>query len=133
LSPVEFHCLARVSRTLSLLLAPVETLMAGWRELRVDGLGPVERVVAVFQVGPPLARLPFPSFKVKVIERANGSFLACPNVVVRRTNGEADWIGGLGASVEEALEDALRRFVRNLGDRQELSEADFAWADPLEF
>jgi hypothetical protein len=93
----------------------------------------VERVAAVFRVGPPLDRLPFPSFKVKVVERADGSFSASPNVALRGLDGEPDWIGGLGASVEEALEDALRRFARNLDERAELSAADFAWSDPSEF
>ena len=50
--------------------------MPDWRELRVEGLGPIERVAAVFQISPPLERLPFVSFKVKVIERVNGTFLA---------------------------------------------------------
>jgi hypothetical protein len=107
--------------------------MGSWRELRVEGLGPVQRVAAMFQIGPPLANLPFPSFKVKVIERANGSFLAVPNVAVRAADGAPDWIGGLGASVEEALENALQYFVRNLGGRAELSEQDFVWSDPVEF
>ncbi len=107
--------------------------MLNWRELRVEGLGPIERVVAVFQIGPPLERLPFPSFKVKVIERANGSFLAVLNVDAHDTNGCRDGEAGLGMTVEEALEDALRRFVRILDEREPLSESDFIWSDATEF
>ena len=59
--------------------------MPDWRDLRLDGLGPITRVVAIFQVGPPLERLPFPSFKVKVIERAgaDGRYLAVLNICLR--------------------------------------------------
>lgn len=107
--------------------------MSDWRELRVEGLGPIERVVAIFQIGPPLERLPFPSFKVKVIERGNGSFLAVLNVAVNGPDGHWDGEAGLGGTAEEALEDALRRFVRLLNERQTVSESDFIWSDPSEF
>jgi hypothetical protein len=107
--------------------------MADWRDLRVEGLGPIDRVVSVFQVGPPLERLPFPSFKIKVVERTNGSFLAVPNVAALGPDGQPDWEAGLGDTVEEALEDVLRRFVRILDERKPSSEADFTWSDPREF
>lgn len=107
--------------------------MSDWRELRVEGLGPIERVVAVFQIGPPLERLPFPSFKVKVIERADGSFVAVLNVAPRGLDGYRDGEAGLGGTIEEALEDALQRFARVVDERQPLTESDFVWSDPTEF
>jgi hypothetical protein len=107
--------------------------MPDWRKLRVEGFGPIDRVVAIFQIGPPLERLPFPSFKVKVIERANGSFLAIMNVAARGSDGCGVWEAGLGNTVEEALEDALRRFIRILDEQVPLAETDFIWSDPTEF
>ena len=107
--------------------------MTDWRRMRIDGLGPIERVVAVFRVGPPLERLPFPSFKVKVVERANGSFVAIPNVAVLASDGSPDWEAGLGRTIEEALEDALKRFVRILDERRPETDVDFAWSDSSEF
>jgi hypothetical protein len=107
--------------------------MTDWRNLKVEGLGPVAREVAVFQVGPPLARLPFASFKVKVIERPDGSYLGLPNVARRSADGSPDWIGGLGASIEEALEDTLRWFVRSLNEDDDTTEEDFVWAAPEDF
>ena len=104
-----------------------------WHSMRIEGVGPISRVVAVFQIGPPLERLPFPSFKVKVLERANGSFLAIPNVTILEPDGLPGWEAGLGGTVEEALEDALRRFIHNFEMRKPGSDADFAWADPGEF
>ena len=106
--------------------------MADWRALRVEGLGPVSREVAVFQVGPPLARLPFASFKVKIIERDNQSFLAIPNVARRLPDGSPDWTAGLGNSIDEALEDALRYFAESIGDGSDSLE-DYEWAAVEDF
>jgi hypothetical protein len=107
--------------------------MSDWRKLRVEGLGPISRQVSVFQVGPPLARLPFASFKIKVIERPDGSFLGVPNVACRSGDGSPDWISGLGSSAEEALEDTLRRFVISVSAREGVTDADFEWAAPEDF
>ncbi len=104
-----------------------------WRQIRFEGLGPISHVAAVFQVGPPLAALPFASLKVKVVERADGSFLGVPNVAVLASDGSPDWVSGLGGTVEEALADALHSFEMSLGGRSELSEACFAWAAPEDF
>jgi hypothetical protein len=102
--------------------------MPTWRSLRVDGLGPIQRVASVFQIGPPLGWLSFPSFKVKVLERVDGSFLGVLNVAVRGHDGSPEWTSGLGATVEEALEDALNRFVETLCGRGDLPDESFAWA-----
>jgi hypothetical protein len=109
--------------------------MPDWRELRVEGLGPIERLVAVFHVGPPLEWLPFPSFKVKVLERlrADDSYVAILNVAPRGPNGYRDGQAGLGSTAEEALEDALRRFAKAVKERGPVTEDDFVWADPTEF
>lgn len=107
--------------------------MSSWRQLKIDGLGPIARVAAVFEIGPPLELLPFAKFKVKIIERDDGSFLGVPNVAKVGLDWQPEWIGGLGASVEEALEDALRNFVQSLGNRTDLAEDSFAWAEPEDF
>ena len=52
--------------------------------------------------------MPFASFKVKVIERDDGSFVGVPNVAIRSPEGTPEWTSGLGDTVEEALADALR-------------------------
>lgn len=107
--------------------------MREWHELRAEGLGPIQRVAAAFQVGPPPECLPFPSFKVKVLERANGSFLAIPNVAPLDPDGYPTREAGHGSTIEEALEDTLRRFTHLLNQLEPRTEADFAWSDPSEF
>jgi hypothetical protein len=107
--------------------------MSDWRNLRVGDLGPISRQVAVFQVDTPRARLPFASFKVKVIERPDGSFLGVPNVACRSADGSPDWIAGLGSSAEEALEDTLRRFAASVNAGEDATDEDFEWAAPEDF
>jgi len=107
--------------------------MADWREMRVEGLLVCERVVAVFHVSDSLARLPFARFKVKVLERPDGTFFACPNVAVRGPAGDAEWIGGFGVTIDEAVEDGLRFFFGTWADRQDLTESDFVWSDLHDF
>jgi len=104
-----------------------------WQTLLVPGLGPIERVVAVFTIGPPLERLPFASFKVKVIERADGSLFGVPNVAVRTADGTPDWIGGFGKTVDEALAECLTYFLGTVDDRAkaDLFEEDFEGQTPL--
>src|SRR5436190_1316918 len=100
--------------------------MSDWRTMRIDGLGPIVRVVAVFQMGPPLQRLPFPSFKVKVLERGEGHFLAVPNVALNSA-GQPDWTSGVGETIDSAMECALRAFIQSLGDQLDFMESDFSW------
>ncbi len=107
--------------------------MRRWQELRAGGLGPLQREVAVFRVGPPLERLPFASFQVKVLERADGSFGAFLNVALLGPDGAPDWLAGPGATVEEAVEDALGWLARALDWQGLLTETDFVWWDPREF
>ncbi len=107
--------------------------MVEWRHLKVEGLCPVSRQVALFQVGPPLSHFPFASFKVKVLELPDGSYLGVPNVARRLADGSPDWIAGLGPSIEEALEDTLRSFARSAGVSGGTIEEDFVWAAPEDF
>ncbi|WP_165247291.1 hypothetical protein [Paludisphaera soli] len=107
--------------------------MLDWREMRVEGLGPISKVAAIFQVGAPLERLPFSSFKIKVLERRDGSFLAVPNVSALGADGHPSWDAGLGDTIDQALGDALERFARLLEELKPSNETDFSWADPTEF
>jgi hypothetical protein len=103
-----------------------------WRDMQVGGLRPVEKIVAVFRITDTRSedrlRLPFPLFSVAVSESLHRGYLASPNVAVRDADGNADWIGGSGPTVEAALEDCLRHFVNNIGGREWLRAEDFYWA-----
>ena len=95
---------------------------------------PVEKVVAVFRISDTRTeshlRLPFPLFNVKVVESIHGGYLASPNVAIKTPDGNADWIGAEGKTVEESLESRLFAFMKNIGERTWLQESDFLWEVP---
>lgn len=98
--------------------------MADWRTLSFQGYTVVERVAAVFEVGPPLHEpLPFASFTVKVLERKAGSFAAHLNVAVRRPDGPPDAEARVGRHPRRGLGERAPRVlapgseVRGVGTR----------------
>jgi hypothetical protein len=102
--------------------------MADWRTLSFQGYMVIERVAAIFQVGPPLpGPLPFASFTVKVFERNDGSFAAHLNVAVRRPDGSPDPEAGLGGTPDEALEDVLKNFWRQVQETGSSEPEHFVW------
>jgi hypothetical protein len=107
-----------------------------WFEVRVDGVIRIDRVAAVFDVWVG-ANLPFPEFKVKIIERFGKGFLGLPNVAVRNPKtGNPECISGLGETIEDALSDTLASFFREIeSNRPEhaLTDDDFAWSAAEDF
>lgn len=103
-----------------------------WRDIHVAGMRPVEKIVAVFRISDTRTeerlRFPFPLFSVAVSESLHGGYDASPNVAIKDAEGNADWIGGHGDTVEAALEDCLRFFMGNIGNREWLRDEDFYWA-----
>ena len=51
---------------------------------------------------------------------------------VKNSDGSPEWISGLGATEEEALEDTLKWFMDSVGNAP-LPADDFTWSDPHEF
>ena len=102
----------------------------------MDGIIRIDKVVSELEVWLD-ASFPFAKFKVKVLERSNGDYLAVPNLARRdRVSGERDGLSGLGDDPEEAVNDLLARFVSNVRENSigiELSEADFEWSAPEDF
>ena len=107
-------------------------MMSGWRTMDLYGCRDIARVVDVFQLGAPPS-CPFAYFKIKVLERQNGSLLAVPNVARLAANGSPDWISGLGDSADVALQDAIKCFVDSVRDSDELPDAEFEWSDTTDF
>ncbi|OWR32502.1 hypothetical protein CDO73_02550 [Saccharibacillus sp. O23] len=107
--------------------------MKDWRNITIEGIGSIEKVVAEFNVWPD-HRLSISKFKVKIREKKSGSFFGTANVAVKsQIDGEPDWISGSGDTVAEALEDTVRNFLSTLDGFSELLEDDFIWADLYDF
>ena len=91
----------------------------------------IDRVCAVFEVHH--HNVPGAKFKIKVLERSLGDFLAVPNVVAREADGTPDHVSGLGSTSREALDDLLGRLTPWLSAANP-DEADrFEWSDPRDF
>jgi hypothetical protein len=103
-----------------------------WKTIDLHGAAKIERVVGIFEVSDTRG-LPWPRYKIKVLERSSGSFVAVANVCVKDTKGAPDGEAGLGRTEVEALQDFITRFGERLNSRRDWRDADFDWSDPREF
>jgi hypothetical protein len=102
-----------------------------WKKVDLCGAVTIDRVCDIFEVEHPA--VPSRRFKIKVLERASGDYLAVPNVLTKLPDGTPDYISGLGRSRTEALQDLLERFVPLLSRVTPDDPEMFDWADPRDF
>lgn len=103
-----------------------------WKDIKIKDIPEIEKVVAEFEIGE-VKRTPWGKFRVKVLERQDGIFIAITNLrFIDHTGGENSGYGE-GKTIEEALEKAIRNLMSYLPDDRELTEADFTVADPYDF
>ncbi|MBN8229647.1 hypothetical protein JYK02_19230 [Corallococcus macrosporus] len=102
-----------------------------WNAIPLRGAASISRVANIYEVQD--LRAPSTRYRIKVLERALGDFLAVPNLCVKTRTGEPDWIAGLGRTELEALEDAIARMGEALGAAERLTPDDFEWSDPHDF
>ncbi len=103
-----------------------------WRNVELSGASSLSRLSSEYEVIAP--KVPQGGrFKIKVLERQDGTFAAFPNVCLRAADGTPDGVAGLGATETEALEDALKWFMAELANRAECQPEDFEWIDPVDF
>lgn len=99
-----------------------------WQQLQIDGIATIERVVAVFEVGPKHDDLPM-RFRVKVVERQDGGFLAYPEIALKGPDGQPDYIAGAGDSIEGALASACRALLSTIPGKEPITDDSIEW-DP---
>lgn len=91
----------------------------------------IESVVASYDVSVLDEALPFTRFNIRVVHRASSDFQASPNVHVRNvTSGDVEYTCGLGGSIGEAVEDAIKQFLVEVEKQSRtrfLAETDFVW------
>ncbi|NOK32980.1 hypothetical protein [Corallococcus exercitus] len=102
-----------------------------WSAINLRGAARISRVANIYEVQD--RRVPSTRYKIKVLERDIGDFLAVPNLCVKTRTGEPDWTAGLGRTELEALEDAIGRMGEALGTAERLTPDDFEWSDPRDF
>ena len=96
----------------------------------------INRVAASFEIWLD-DTFPFAKMKVKVIEQPNGEFFAVANLAVRnRVTRQPEGVAGLGTTIDEALEDVLKRFMSESQSHRPsngFTENDFEWSAPEDF
>lgn len=103
-----------------------------WKDVSLCGATMLSRVCGEYEVIAP--NIPYGGrFKIKVLERRDGTFLAMPNVCLKAADGSPDWSGGSGRSEAEALQALLKWFMEELQKRGSCSPHDFEWSDPRDF
>ena|SRR5579872_2448577 len=107
-----------------------------WFSIEVPGVGRIDRIAAEFQIWTG-NKLPFASFRIKVIERHGIGFLGVPNVNVKNSiTGMPEWTSGLGETIDGALQDTLISFFLEIKTHYPEAggtEDNFVWADPDDF
>lgn len=103
-----------------------------WKEIKIKDIPEIEKVVAEFEVGE-VKKTPWGKFRVRVLERQDGSFIAITNLMFIDHTGCENSGYGEGKTIEEALEKAIKDFMSYLPDDRELTEDDFTVADPYDF
>jgi hypothetical protein len=68
-------------------------------------------------------------FSVSVAKLCRGYF-AFPNVAIKDSNGNADFVGGSGGGRVSTGE--LLTFMRNIAEREWLKPEDFLWSDSVD-
>lgn len=106
--------------------------MKNWKELKIKNIT-IEKVVGFFEVWA-VNKVPSGKFKVKIIERADGSFIGVANLRVKsQLDGSPEGEAGLGKSICEALKDVIERLLTAINERKNLTDDDFEWAAHEDF
>lgn len=103
-----------------------------WKDINLYGATMLSRVCGEYEVIAP--KVPYGGrFKIKVLERMDGSFLAIPNVCRKTADGSPDWLGGSGRSESEALEHLLSALMQQIQECDSCDPDEFEWSDPTDF
>lgn len=106
--------------------------MGDWKNIKIEGIAGIEKCVAEFNVWE-LNKTPYGKFKVKIFENEDGKFTGYTNLQVKDAIGDPCAGVGYGNTVEEALEDTIRYFLRMLNDKEFVKQNDFECVDPYDF
>lgn len=97
------------------------------RDLRLEGVAEIEREVAVYRIAPKRDDLPM-VFRVKVVERPDGSFVAYPEIALKGADGQPDWTSGMGPTVEQALADCVTALFETIRGKEPLTDDSIEWS-----
>lgn len=107
-----------------------------WMKIRIEGIASIKKVVAEFIVEEH-KYTPYGKFKVRILEKQNGTFVGYTNLLVIGEDGYPSPEVGIGDTVEETLTDTVEIFLHQLvlkiNSKGNLGEDDFEYADSFDF
>lgn len=108
--------------------------MNKWKEINIEGIAKIEKCVAEFNIWE-LNISPYAKFKIKIFENKTNNFTGYSNLQVIDEVGGNNCAVGYGNTVEEALEDTIRCFLKmtNRKPPHEWVESDFMCSDSFDF
>lgn len=105
--------------------------MKDWKDISINEIGAIYRVVGVYKVDG-IQDVPYNYFYIRIEEKSNGYFYGYPTLMIKE-NGEVAIECGAGSTVEEALEDTINVFLRQVKSEKEkygnLTEDNFEWGE----
>lgn len=81
--------------------------MDDWKNIKVDGIGSIERVVAEFNIYS--NRTPYGFFRIRIHEHQNGHLMGFTNIKIKSDfDSSPEGGSGNGATIYEAFKDIVR-------------------------
>lgn len=108
------------------------TYMVDWKNIKINGVVKIERLVDEFEVWE-LNKIPYGKFKVKVFETTEGKFTGRTNLMVIDQKECFSAGIGFGTTVNEALKDTIEYFYSLIDEVDNLTEECFEYVDAMDF
>ena len=105
--------------------------MKNWKDMKIDGIASIERIVAEYEINE-LYKTPC-GFRVKIYESSNGDFSGYTNLALKDVNGEFHISVGFGKNESEALLNTIEDFMASLSEKEIWDEQDFKYGDFYDF
>ncbi|MBW5444445.1 hypothetical protein GE107_00005 [Cohnella sp. CFH 77786] len=102
-----------------------------WKDIKIEGIARIEKCVAEFNIWE-LNLTPWAKFKIKIYEDTNGMFYGFTNLQLKSQFGQEGGVGQ-GSTIEQALQDTIKNFLKMLRERDQLTPEDFETVDPYDF
>lgn len=93
--------------------------MDDWKNIRIPGIANIRKCVAEFEVHE-LIKTPYGKFKVKIYEDKHGHFTGYTILQLKDSDGCPFCGVGYGETVNEALKDTIKYFLRMLDEKAEI-------------
>lgn len=106
-----------------------------WHDLKLDKVSGIDKLVAEFTIWM-IGVLPYAKMKVKVSETQDGLYTGKTDIAIKRKyDGYPEWAGGIGNTIEDALEKTIKNFNEMLQEDgiEKLTPEDIEYSEWSDF